>query len=595
MYKHTKPKEKARIEFGDFQTPQELAFLICRFLRSTGIAPLSIVEPTCGQGSFLIAALETFTSASQVLGIDINSSYLNKVRDKLLNHPFSGKVELKHGDFFALRWRNIVDTLPEPLLIIGNPPWVTNSELGSIDGGNLPLKSNFQHHGGLDAITGKSNFDISEWMLIQLLTCIRHKQAILAMLCKTAVARKVLKDMWQNNPGIANAAIYLIDAKKYFNVSVDACLLICHANKRQVTMDFLHFPYYKGSLFLDEEGGNSHHPHPTSPLKGEEPKDAPPDTGAPCLKGAGGRESSLLKGDSQGPPLKCDGECSHTRLETSEVSNHAYVYPCLTQNSPIAAIGIRDSRLIADITKYTRWKHLELEGEELYTWRSGIKHDCRKVMELIQEENSYRNGLGECYDLEDNCIYPFLKSSDLGRREDSAFCKDGASCIVPRCWVIITQEFVGQDTSTIRHKAPKTWRYLVDHRDFFTQRKSSIYKNRPPFAIFAIGDYAFSPWKVAISGLYKKLYFVVIGPHAGKPVMVDDTCYFISCHSEGEANLIAELLNSSPSREFLSSFIFWDAKRPVTVEVLRRIDIVKLADVLGRKEEIEFYLGKKKQ
>ena len=34
---------------------------------------------------------------------------------------------------------------------------------------NLPSKSNFQNRKGLDAVTGKANFDISEWMLIQLM------------------------------------------------------------------------------------------------------------------------------------------------------------------------------------------------------------------------------------------------------------------------------------------------------------------------------------------------------------------------------------------------------------------------------------------
>jgi len=500
MSKSMEQREKNKIEFGDFQTPRELALLICQFLKSTDVAPLSIVEPTCGKGSFLIAALETFTSAKQVLGVDINSSYLDGLRDKLCNNPFSDKVKIKQGDFFTFNWGNIVDTLPEPLLIIGNPPWVTNSELGSINGGNLPKKSNFQNHIGFDAITGKSNFDISEWMLMHLIKWTKHKQAIVAMLCKTAVARKVLKHVWQNNLEVANASIYLIDAKKYFNASADACLLVFYTNRRQV-------------------------------------------------------------------------------------SNRAYVYPDFTQSLRISAIGISHSQLIADIEKYHKWK--QLEGEEYCKWRSGIKHDCTKIMELIREGNLYKNGLGECYELEDNYLYPLLKSSDVARE------KRIDSCIIPRRWVIITQKFIGQDTSNIRDKAPQIWNYLLDHRKFLDQRKSSIYKNQHPFAIFAIGDYTFSPWKVAISGLYKKLHFTVIGPYTGKPRMLDDTCYFIPCQDEDEANLMADLLNSSPSREFFSSFIFWDAKRPITVEILKRIDLVKLADVLGKRKEIEFCLNKK--
>jgi len=40
---------------------------------------------------------------------------------------------------------------------------------------NLPKKSNFQGLRGLDARTGKSNFDIAEWMLIRLIEALpRH-------------------------------------------------------------------------------------------------------------------------------------------------------------------------------------------------------------------------------------------------------------------------------------------------------------------------------------------------------------------------------------------------------------------------------------
>ncbi|MCL6583954.1 MAG: SAM-dependent methyltransferase [bacterium] len=522
--------ERDKIEFGDFQTPQELAFLICRFLKSVGVAPSSIVEPTCGQGSFLLAALETFPSANRLLGIDINSSYLDEAAYKLSHNHLSdkhlsdklNKVELKQGNFFTMNWENLIDPLPEPLLIIGNPPWVTNSELGSIGGQNLPQKSNFQNYGGFEAISGKSNFDISEWMLIHLIRCLERKRATVAMLCKFTVARKVIKSTWQMSLHQSiEAAIYFIDARRYFNISAKACLLVCSIRGSQ-------------------------------------------------------------------------------RQEADQA--YIYVYPDLSQGAPISAISLARTcnlgrgQLVADIEKYRTWGQLELvKGERHYQWRSGIKHDCQKIMELHRVENFYQNGLGERCDLEDECLYPLLKSSDLGRLKEGEPNSKGDSFLIPHRWVIVTQEFIGQDTSIIRHKAPKTWRYLQEHLGFFARRKSSIYKNRPPFAIFAVGDYAFSPWKVAISGLYKKLHFVVVGPYAGKPVMLDDTCYFIACQSEGEAKLIVSLLNSPPAQEFFSSIIFWDAKRPITIEILKQLDLIKVADLMGKREEIKFYLGKKNQ
>jgi len=219
-------KNIQKIEFGDFQTPEELTDKICQFLKLQGIAPQSILEPTCGKGSFVMSALRYFETSSYFIGFDININYLNHFRKRLQALNISN-IEIRYEDFFAVNWKKTISELPEPLLILGNPPWVTNSELGTLNSLNLPVKSNFQQYKGMDAITGKSNFDISEWMLVHLLQQIQNREAVLAMLCKTSIARKVLKYAWNNQLRISEAAIYNIDANHYFDVSVDACLFVC--------------------------------------------------------------------------------------------------------------------------------------------------------------------------------------------------------------------------------------------------------------------------------------------------------------------------------------------------------------------------------
>ena len=49
-----------KIEFGDFQTPPELATKVSQFLRDSGEKPDVVVEPTCGTGGFVKAARDTF-------------------------------------------------------------------------------------------------------------------------------------------------------------------------------------------------------------------------------------------------------------------------------------------------------------------------------------------------------------------------------------------------------------------------------------------------------------------------------------------------------------------------------------------------------
>ena len=476
-------------EFGDFQTPMELASRACEFLSHHGFEPVSILEPTCGVGSFLLAALEHFPSVQTAVGVDINPDYVRTVKSSLQRVRNAGNARVIEGDFFNTDWFSVLEALPDPLLVIGNPPWVTNTELSSLGSTNLPPKANFKKHAGLDAITGKGNFDISEWMLLQVLHWLDGREATMAMLCKTGVARKVLQYAWSHQVELSTSEICLIDAKSSFGVSVDACLLVCRFSPRQ-------------------------------------------------------------------------------RCRDARVRQH------FNDKKRVAVIGYRDGRLLADVRAYQRWKHLQ--GENSIRWRSGIKHDCAKVMELRKEDDSYRNGLGELIELDDAYVYPMLKSSHVARGQVDA----------PARWMLVTQRYVGEDTRLIQGVSQGTWAYLLAHADRLDRRGSSIYRKRPPFSIFGVGDYSFAPWKVAISGLYKKLEFSVVGSYAGKPFVLDDTCYFLPCQTREQADAVAGLLDSSVAREFYSAFVFWDAKRPITAETLGRLNLVALAKELGREDAV---------
>ena len=72
----------------------------------------------------------------------------------------------------------------------------------------------------------------------------------------------------------------------------------------------------------------------------------------------------------------------------------------------------------------------------------------------------------------------------------------------------------------------------------------------------------------------------------GKPVVLDDTCYFLPCDSEQQARELTALLNSEPARRFFTAFVFWDSKRPITIDLLQRLDLSKLAHELGRELQL---------
>lgn len=485
-------KTKAIAEFGDFQTPPELARRVCQWLRGRGCDPAAIIEPTCGRGNFLTAALEAFENANQARGWEINPSYAEEARDRLASSS-RARSEVARADFFEINWPSIVQSAPKPLLILGNPPWVTNSGLAVLNSQNTPQKANFENHAGIAAITGKSNFDISEWMLLRLVEAMHGQQVRLAMLCKTAVARKVLAAAWRRNWQIGPAHLMPIDSKLHFAAAVDAALLV-----------------------ID-----------------------PPDGGTPRTCG---------------------------------------VHSALWDSVPTSVIGWRDDFLVSDAEAFDRWSHLG--GNRFVRWRSGIKHDCSKVFELRRRGARYENGLGEIVELEREFVFPLLKGSDVfhGATESDRF-------------MLVTQRTTGEDTAKLKHAAPLVWNYLQAHAQLLDQRRSTIYRGRPPFSVFGVGAYSFAPWKVAISALHKELRFGLIGCLQNQPTMLDDTCYFVPCATHDQARAVLDLLSTKPGREFLTAQIFWDCKRPITTELLQRIDLDAVAVETGADRHIRSAVG----
>lgn len=214
-------KSKERAEFGDFQTPPELASKVCSLLLSQGLNPATIIEPTCGVGIFLQAALDHFPNAIRAVGLDISADYIQTAALTIRAKTYHQNVRLIQDSFFCTDWLSILRDLPDPLLVIGNPPWVTNSHISVIGGGNLPHKSNFQQHRGMDAMTGKSNFDISESMVMSMLRWFECREGVLSLLCKNNVARKVLLYAWRNGIKMCGVSMHRIDALRHFKALVN--------------------------------------------------------------------------------------------------------------------------------------------------------------------------------------------------------------------------------------------------------------------------------------------------------------------------------------------------------------------------------------
>ena len=472
------PREGHRRAFGDFQTPPALASRALALLRSRGVMPRTVLEPTCGVGAFVHAALECFRDAA-VVGCDIDPEY---VQAAIAGASARERLTCGVANVFTHDWRGTLASLAAPVLIAGNPPWVTASELGALESNNVPDKSNFQKRRGLDAMTGKSNFDVAEWIVTRLLEAAADRDVTLAMLVKTSVARRVLAHLWSSGTPVAGAEMFRFDAAASFGVNADACLFVCR---------------------------------PGSPAS-----------------------------------LECP------------------VFDLDRPDDLLGRIGWRDGTLVSDPAAYDRHRELfsPADGAPVDRWRSGVKHDCAAVMELRRgDDGRFVTGGGDRVVLEDDYVYPLFKSTDVARGRTAR----------ARRWVIVTQERPGADTAAIASRAPKTWRYLCAHADRLDARRSAIYRDRPRFSVFGVGPYTFAPWKVAISGLHKRLAFSVVGPVDGRPAVLDDACYHLSFETERDARSVAQCLRGDASRA-LESLIFWDAKRPITTGVLQRLDMQRV-------------------
>ncbi len=471
-------------DFGDFQTPPALVSEILKCLGPIGEKWPRVLEPTCGRGNFVRGLLGSPAPPSEIQAIELQSVHFEEAR-RALEHPSAPRVVVKKANVFDLdlhngvQWKNT-----GPLLVVGNPPWVTNAELGTLGSDNLPNKTNLKKLRGIDALTGSSNFDIAEYVWLKLIRDLAPEQATIALLCKTAVARNVLRFAFDAALPITHASIRKIDAKKWFKASVEACL------------------------------------------------------------------------------FRVDVGPGERRYE-------AEVFSDLHASKPESIMGFVNGQLVADVEAHERSAFAD--GVCPVTWRQGLKHDAASVMELGYEgSGSLRNKLGETIDVESEHIYPLLKSSDLFHQAK------------PQKYVIVTQKTLNESTNQLEWSAPRLWDYLTTHIDVFERRKSSIYRNKSSFAMFGIGNYSFSLYKVGVSGLHKTPKFRAIGPVEGRPVMLDDTCYFVSCRSPEQAVLLSGLLNAPACLELIQSMIFFDSKRPITKKLLQRIDLKALLERTDR-------------
>ena len=446
---------------GDYQTPRYFTDMICDYLKNDlQVNPDIIIEPTCGIGNFIKSASDIFPK-KEIIGIEIDKEKLEYIDTTIPN------ITLINNDIFTFKFDKLNKN--NTYLILGNPPWIVNTELTKSSSDN-PIAMN------------KLNFDISESILLRLIDDFKNTKSTIAFLCKTIVSRNVFIELIENNTKYSVIKQLNINSSKIFK-NDDICLFVIqfdNVNNTDKTCEVSDF---------------------TSP------------------------EKILYK------------------------------------------FGFIDGKFYSNVEEI-----LDLDGKCQMEWKQGVKHDCTKIMELKKINNQLKNKNNDIVSIEDTLIYPLLKMSDLKKPIVNETSK----------YILITQKKIKQDTSYIQYYAPKTWNYLNDNKEFFDERKSSIYNNTPSFSIFGIGEHSFKKYKVAISGFNKNPKFSLV--YNDKSIMLDDACYFLSFDEYDEAYTTMLILNSTIVKKFLKNIAFLDSKRPYSKKVLKRIDISKCLNLLSLKD-----------
>jgi hypothetical protein len=425
-------------------------------LRERGVRAARVLEPTCGSGAFLGAAAMTFPAAD-IIGVEYQRERYGAALDAL--QRTQAQIAVRYANAYELDFCDLAWRTAGPLVVVGNPPWVTAAALGRGGGDVLqPPRSNPKRLSGLAARTGASNFDVAEFLILKLLRELRAEAFHIALLVKESVARNVLAASRTLDLGIASAEIVRIDARRWFGVAVDACCLLAATSPNAV-------------------------------------------------------------------------------LATPAAIRAGFTGPEVGWFAPPAAAAA-----------------------PAFVFRQGIKHDAADVFELRKTNGIWRNGYGEAVDVEAEHVYPLLKARALH-----------AGMLAEPTGLLVPQTRLGAPTAELEARAPRLWRYLCSHAARIAARKSSIYRKAPPFALFGIGPYSFAPWKVAVAGLYAQPRFRILGPQAGRPVMLGDTSYFVPFEDEDAARAFGERCESPAAAAQIARRVV-RGKRPITKALLDALD-----------------------
>ncbi|MGH9869073.1 MAG: N-6 DNA methylase, partial [Candidatus Polarisedimenticolia bacterium] len=172
--------------------------------------------------------------------------------------------------------------------------------------------------------------------------------------------------------------------------------------------------------------------------------------------------------------------------------------------------------------------------------------------------------------LEAGLLYPLARAGDVGRFS-----------VAPSAWILLAQDPArrqGIDDVTMRARFPRALAYLTSMAGPLEARRDRgtralIRCGAPPWTMFGVSMATVSSWKVVWPRIASRMSAAVLGPRDGRPVVPQETCSLIACEDEEEASYLAGMLNGPLFQEAAAAFADTGGKSFGSPHLLRHIAV----------------------
>lgn len=190
---------------------------------------------------------------------------------------------------------------------------------------------------------------------------------------------------------------------------------------------------------------------------------------------------------------------------------------------------------------------------------------------IIENQGDIGRNIVESYkvEIEPNFVFPLLRGEDVS--SFSAISK--LSFILP----VIPNTDMGRNAfpeNQMKHQYPLTYRYFERFKEKLLHRSGYLkyLQGQPFYAVYNIGSYTFSPYKIVWKYIATELTAAVISKKDTQLIIPDCKLMLVPFDNEKEAYFVAAMLNSTPARFLVKSFAIGTQLAPY---ILNNLKILK--------------------